>query len=667
MPTPGLAQADVDRPDSTQATGGVAPAPAPSVEAPRPAGGLAPAPAASVNAPQAAGGTAPASVEAADPANKASERVREMLRKLPDYTCVMTIEREVHDSERPGYRRLDPVRLEIAYLDQDELYAWPGSSHFEARNLQALLGGEGASGTGDFALHLKATYFGQVPLVYKGEETVHGRRLLKFSQHVPRPLSGYTLGLGEALANTAYDVTTWHEPQSYALVRFELQAVNIPKELGLRRCFKAIEYQDVSVAGTKFRLPARTELWMSATVGGEARTVTTYRKCREYLGESTLLFPDEGAAAEAGATSAKAASAASRAAASPGAATPAGLSAAAAPTAGVTAETAGAAASTGAATGVSAISAKTDTASATPTGATAAASNAAAGDASHAAAANATATGVSTVPPKAATANAPPTGAMAAASNAAAGDASHAAAANATATGVLTVPPKAATANAPPTGATAAASNAAAGNASPAAAPIAPRAIVSAVPSNTATATAAPTSVSAVSSNATAAPRTAAPNSLMLKAGLRVESQFENGFDFAAAAVGDLVELKVSREVVDQGKTVVPAGATIEARITGVRCGSDARRFCFAILAPRRIVAGGREGPFAARMEAPGLEAEWRNAERRIGSGHSIALPRELLKVREGTPVLMQALTSTLPRGYTVVWRTLEVRGESAP
>jgi len=47
--------------------------------------------------------------------------------------------------------------------------------------------------TGDFALHLMATYRGAVPLHFAGDDTLRGRIVLKFTQTVPVALSNYVV------------------------------------------------------------------------------------------------------------------------------------------------------------------------------------------------------------------------------------------------------------------------------------------------------------------------------------------------------------------------------------------------------------------------------------------------------------------------------------------
>ncbi|MGO9240849.1 MAG: hypothetical protein ACLQBJ_08560 [Bryobacteraceae bacterium] len=236
---------------------------------------------------------------AADPPDKnalLAARVRasmeEMLHRLPDYTCVETIERSARSPSEKKFRLLDRTRVEVAYVKGKELFAWPGAPRFEERNLAEMVGGTGAIGTGDFALHLMAAYRGNAALEFVGNDTLAGRATLKFIQNVPIELSNFKVIVPPATGVVGYQVTAWHDARSLALQRFELLVTEFPLGIPIRRAFKAIEYQDVKVGETAFRLPAVTELSMLHESGVESRTVSTFSQCRQYLGESKITFGD---------------------------------------------------------------------------------------------------------------------------------------------------------------------------------------------------------------------------------------------------------------------------------------------------------------------------------------------------------------------------------------
>jgi len=216
----------------------------------------------------------------------------EMLHRLPDYTCVETIERTTRGANETKYKRLDKVRVEVAYYKGSELYAWPGAPRLEARDLAEMVGGEGAIGTGDFALHLMAAYRGNAPLHFAGEETLHGRKAYKFTQDVPMEASNFTMSAAPVRGVVGYRVTAWHAADTLDLLRFELTVTEFPSGMPLRKTFKAIDYQLVKVGESEFLLPATTDLTTVYANGVEGRTVSTFAHCRQYLGESTITFGD---------------------------------------------------------------------------------------------------------------------------------------------------------------------------------------------------------------------------------------------------------------------------------------------------------------------------------------------------------------------------------------
>ena len=218
--------------------------------------------------------------------------MEDMLHRLPDYTCVQTIERSARKPSQTKFRLLDRVRVEVAYYKGSELYAWPGAPKLEERDLAEMVGGAGAIGTGDFALHLMATYRGPAPLHFAGDEVLEGRAALKITQTVPIALSNFLVKIPPAKGVVGYEVTAWHDAQSLELLRFELVVTEFPAGMPVRKTFKAIDYQEVKVGESEFRLPAVTELTMQRQDGFEEKTRSTFAQCRQYLGESTITYGD---------------------------------------------------------------------------------------------------------------------------------------------------------------------------------------------------------------------------------------------------------------------------------------------------------------------------------------------------------------------------------------
>jgi hypothetical protein len=125
---------------------------------------------------------------------------------------------------------------------------------------------------------------------------IKGRDAWRFTQLVPANLSHFDVIVPPAKATVAYAVTAWHDAANLALLRFELVATEFPDGFPVRRTSKAIEYETVTVNGMPARLPAMAELSMTTRNGVGNRTISTFSNCREYKGESKLIFeePAEG-------------------------------------------------------------------------------------------------------------------------------------------------------------------------------------------------------------------------------------------------------------------------------------------------------------------------------------------------------------------------------------
>lgn len=220
-----------------------------------------------------------------------------MLVRLPNFTCLETLERSERMGGEKRFRLLDRLRLEVAYVNGQELYAWPGSSKFDETALHSLITGAGAYGTGDFGEHLRVTYREDMPLKLAGKERINHRDALKFTEVVPEIESHYDVIVPPYKATVAYSVTAWHDAASLNLMRIEILATDFPRSLPLSRSFKATVYETVEVNGLPVRLPAMTELSMTNRSHIENRTISTFSNCREYKGSSKLTF-DEPASEE---------------------------------------------------------------------------------------------------------------------------------------------------------------------------------------------------------------------------------------------------------------------------------------------------------------------------------------------------------------------------------
>ncbi|MBI5280161.1 MAG: hypothetical protein HY858_00660 [Candidatus Solibacter usitatus] len=219
--------------------------------------------------------------------------VAEMLKSMPNFTCVQTIERSHRAPDTKRFQMLDTLRLEVALVDGKELYAWPGSPKFEERDVRDMVGGQGAIGTGDFALHARSIFLDPgVEFKFLGREELNGRQANKFHYHVSPADSLYFIRIGTAEGVVGYQGHVWNDAATLELLRIELTVDEIPPNIPLKQGYKLIDYGQVTIGAETYILPTTMEMTLTGVNGGENRNRAMFSRCRQYMGESTLIFDD---------------------------------------------------------------------------------------------------------------------------------------------------------------------------------------------------------------------------------------------------------------------------------------------------------------------------------------------------------------------------------------
>jgi hypothetical protein len=223
---------------------------------------------------------------------RAKQRMAENLARLPNYTCTQTIERFRSQTPNGRLEFFDRLRLEVALADRKELFAWPGAAKFEEADVRDFVR-HGMIGTGNFALHAKALFVSREPtFTYVGEETLDGRRAVRFDFRAPQLTSDYRLESGGHQAVVGYHGSFWADFETLDLLRLEVHADDIPPELGISQASDMLWYAPTRIGASAFLLPVRSELTMADLAGRTDQNRTTFSGCRQYLGESTVSFAE---------------------------------------------------------------------------------------------------------------------------------------------------------------------------------------------------------------------------------------------------------------------------------------------------------------------------------------------------------------------------------------
>jgi hypothetical protein len=230
------------------------------------------------------------------------QQMADHLSRVANFTCLETIHRS--RSDRVGrMQRNDTLRLEVAFVDGKELFSWLGAGKFEDRGIGEF-GRGGAIGSGLFASLAQSVFLTKRSTFrYVGEESVQGRRAVRYTYQVPLIGSGYEIKIGDKHALVGFSGSFWADADTLQVIRLTVRADDIPLTLGVYGVVQTIEYTRVRLSETDFLLPQSAETTISELSGGESRNRTEFSHWLRYESESTLVF--EGAPASSSKPDAK--------------------------------------------------------------------------------------------------------------------------------------------------------------------------------------------------------------------------------------------------------------------------------------------------------------------------------------------------------------------------
>jgi len=235
-------------------------------------------------------------------------RMAQNLTRVPNYTCLETINRGTHAPERfviavPGksvpFRRTDVLRLEVAEVSGQELYAHAGEHTFEKKDMIEF-GNGGLIGNGMFTLFAHDVFTTSVPIYqFIGEEAMEGRTLIRFDFKVTPLQSGYEVGTPGRRAIVGYHGSFWADPETFDAVRLDLIADEVPHYTGLTDVGNRVDYAQVRIGSADVLLPQGGALQARQVSGWASRNQISFTHCREYGVESLIRFDDPADPADA--------------------------------------------------------------------------------------------------------------------------------------------------------------------------------------------------------------------------------------------------------------------------------------------------------------------------------------------------------------------------------
>jgi hypothetical protein len=217
-------------------------------------------------------------------------KMKDLLEHLPDYTCVVTLQRATRSPRADDFKTTDTVRYEIAQSGGRELFAWPGARRFEAQSLNGAIHG-GVISTGEFALHARAVFTdGYANFKFAGHEMLNARDALRWDFDIPLSGSGWTIRYVTRTARVGSRGSIWIEPDTLDLKKLEIQATGLPPDFPNTAAVSWVEYSRVMIGTRETLLPQTAALTLDEARGSRNRNVLEFSHCRQYIGESTISF-----------------------------------------------------------------------------------------------------------------------------------------------------------------------------------------------------------------------------------------------------------------------------------------------------------------------------------------------------------------------------------------
>jgi hypothetical protein len=218
------------------------------------------------------------------------QRMAQNLARVPNYTCLETIERTQLGPPASDLKVEDTVRVEVALVSGRELFAWPGARKFEEKGLGALVRG-GTVTTGDFTLYARTVFLSHFPtFTYAGEENTDGRPAVRYDYRVSPLVSGYKIEVGKQSGTVGFHGSFWADSETLELIRLDVEADQIPPDLSVSLASTSIRYAKTHVGASDFLLPQSVHFVLRHSEGEESRNLATFSRCHEYVGEAEISF-----------------------------------------------------------------------------------------------------------------------------------------------------------------------------------------------------------------------------------------------------------------------------------------------------------------------------------------------------------------------------------------
>ncbi len=176
------------------------------------------------------------------------------------------------------------------------MFTWHGDRSFRSGAIDELVQ-NGPISSGTFSSFLNNIFSpGKAQIKFRGE----GR----FTYAMPLDRSSFVVGTPSGKIPSAYDGSFAADPESGKLTSLQIHSDTLPRETYMAALDMRVSYIEAKLGETEVELPATVTMDVSDLKHDRTRSVTTYKNCHQFLGESTIHFEEvspkeEGAAKQA--------------------------------------------------------------------------------------------------------------------------------------------------------------------------------------------------------------------------------------------------------------------------------------------------------------------------------------------------------------------------------
>lgn len=222
------------------------------------------------------------------------QKVGELTNSLPNFICQQLVYRTESTTNPPNWRLLDRLSAEVMMVDGRETY-----DNIRRDGEPVEPGDEAETGQwsrGEFASLLVNLFAPDTnaEFVDTGTSEINGKFAARYEYEVPAETSRWQVRYENRPINTAYGGTVWIDPNTYQVLRVEMQARDLPDDYPTDVLEMSVDYGPVGIADREYLLPVQSEnlaCWRGLRLC--ARNRVEFRNYRRFSAESTISLPDE--------------------------------------------------------------------------------------------------------------------------------------------------------------------------------------------------------------------------------------------------------------------------------------------------------------------------------------------------------------------------------------